>query len=67
MTARAELTGTRDRAREMLLAQGAELSRASIALSQIFDRLEAYGPLLLEVKYFILFYCNHCIIHLHDF
>ena len=49
MTARAELTGTRDRAREMLLAQGAELSRASIALSQIFDRLEAYGPLLLEV------------------
>ena len=50
MTARAELTGTRDRAREMLLAQGAELSRASIALSQIFDKLEAFAPIFAEEK-----------------
>jgi len=42
--ARAELTGMKDRAREMLLAQGAELSRASIAVSQLYDRLEQITP-----------------------
>lgn len=40
-SARAELSGMKDRAREMLLAQGAELSRACVAVSQLVNRLEA--------------------------
>merc|ERR1719186_1959162 len=38
--ARAELVGMKERAREMLLAQGAELSRACVAVSQLVHRLE---------------------------
>jgi len=39
-SARAELSGMKERAREMLLAQGAELSRACVAVSQLVNRLE---------------------------
>jgi len=38
--AKAEINGVKDRAREMLLAQGAELSRASVAISSLTSRLE---------------------------
>jgi len=38
--AKAEIAGVKDRAREMLLAQGAELSRASVAISSLTSRLE---------------------------
>eukprot|EP00092_Neocalanus_flemingeri_P032623 GFUD01035484.1.p1 GENE.GFUD01035484.1~~GFUD01035484.1.p1 ORF type:complete len:1136 (+),score=438.78 GFUD01035484.1:195-3602(+) len=38
--AKAEIAGVKDRAREMLLAQGAELSRASVAISSLTGRLE---------------------------
>jgi len=38
--AKAEIAGVKDRAREMLLAQGAELSRASVAISSLTTRLE---------------------------
>ena len=39
-SARAEIGGLKERAREMLLAQGAELSRASVAISSLTSRLE---------------------------
>ena len=38
--AKAEIAGVKERAREMLLAQGAELSRASVAMSSLTSRLE---------------------------
>lgn len=38
--AKAEIAGVKERAREMLLAQGAELSRASVAISSLTSRLE---------------------------
>ncbi|XP_023330721.1 early endosome antigen 1 [Eurytemora carolleeae] len=43
-SARSELTSLKERAREMLLAQGAELSRASLAVSQIYSKLDLYFP-----------------------
>merc|ERR1719509_83287 len=39
-SARAELSGMKERAREMFLAQGAELSRACVSVSQLVNRLE---------------------------
>lgn len=41
---RSELTSLKERAREMLLAQGAELSRASLAVSQIYSKLDLHFP-----------------------
>ncbi len=41
----AQLLGTQDRAKDMLLAQGAEISRANIHISELHSRLErALGP-----------------------
>ena len=41
LSARAETSGVKERAREMLLAQGAELSRASLYICGLQGRLEA--------------------------
>ena len=41
LSARAEIQGVKERAREMLLAQGAELSRASLYICGLQGRLEA--------------------------
>ena len=40
LSARAETQGVKERAREMLLAQGAELSRASLYICSLQQRME---------------------------
>ena len=55
---RSELTSLKERAREMLLAQGAELSRASLAVSQIYSKLDLYFPGS-QVSFSVLFYFSY--------